>query len=94
MTLQRILNRVRMRFVPISYEQQNRLRMLVDAIGQQTASIRSRHSGRCTEQTRDGGDPVLRMSKRMSSTPSEAASCFGNFRLADTGRAGERRRSR
>ena len=74
--LQQDVEQVRMRLLHL-VEQQHAMRMLVDAVGQETALVEADIAGRRADQPETVWRSIYSdMSNRMSSTPSDAASCF------------------
>ncbi len=58
-------------------EQNNRMRMLINLIGQKSALIEPDIAGRCTKQARNRVSLMYSdMSKRSNSTPRDKASCL------------------
>ena len=71
-------------------EQQHRMRLLVDRIGQQTSLVESDIPRRRTDQPRDRmALHIFRHVEALERNAHDRGKLLGDFGLADTGRAGE-----
>ena len=80
---------VRMRLFDF-VQQHHGMRMLIDAIGQETALVEADITGRCTKQARHGMTfHVLRHIEAQHLDAERGGKLLGHFRLAHACRAGE-----